>query len=368
MILQATLFILLGSIGLTAYVLPKIVGVARYKELLDNPNGRSSHDIQVPRLGGVAFYVTLMLATYFIHRFYPSEFIYSIIPCLTILFVVGLKDDLVVLSARSKFITQIIVTTFLIFDPANYALDLHGFLEVFQVHPVFKILLFYFMVIGIINALNMVDGIDGLASGLSLVALASFSFIFYFTNNHFSFLLMITMIGAILAFLPFNLSEKKFKVFMGDTGSMIIGFILAFACIQILITPTQSMINLRIPLSITPLILIFILFIPLMDTLRVMTVRLIRGKSPFSPDRTHLHHYFLDKLEWSHVKTSLVITIAAMLISFIGFACCYYFHYAIILAFLVTLFVASVYASFKMYRRHSKTLRKVYEKEKLKAS
>jgi UDP-N-acetylmuramyl pentapeptide phosphotransferase/UDP-N-acetylglucosamine-1-phosphate transferase len=358
MILQAALFILLGSIALTAFVLPKIVRVARYNELLDNPNGRSSHDIQVPRLGGVAFYIALMLGFYFIHRFYPDEFIFSVIPCLTILFVVGLKDDLVVLSAQSKLVMQLIVATFIIFDPFTSFLNLHGFLEVYHVHIFFKIALIYFMIIGIINALNMVDGIDGLASGLSLISLTAFALIFYFTQNHFSFLLMIATIGIILAFIPFNLSEKSNKVFMGDTGSMIIGFILAFASLQFLLLPAESLAVLKLPLAKTPLLLIFILFIPLMDTLRVMTVRIVRKKSPFKPDRTHLHHYFLDKLNWSHVKTSIVLTISAMLIAFIGYALCYYFHYLLVLSFLVSLFLASVILSYRVYGRRMNELRK----------
>jgi UDP-GlcNAc:undecaprenyl-phosphate GlcNAc-1-phosphate transferase len=359
MILKIALFILLGSVVLTAYILPKIIGVARYKELMDKPNGRSSHDIQVPRLGGVAFFVTLMLSLYFMQRSDNYDLIDSLIPCLTILFVVGLKDDLVVLSAKSKFLIQLVVATILVFDPQLAIRELHGFLGVYNVHPVFNVILVYIIVTGIINALNLVDGIDGLASGISLVGFSSFAVLFFMVGKDFSFLLMISMIGCLLAFIPFNLSEKKNKIFMGDTGSMIIGFILSFAVIRFLTLEVSELQTLHLPLANSPFLLMFILFIPVMDTLRVMSVRMLRGKAPFKPDRTHLHHYFLDKLEWSHVKTSSVITISSIMIVLLGYAMSFYFHYFILLALFAAVFIGSIFVSFRIYVKKVSHLRKV---------
>ncbi|MBU2018838.1 MAG: undecaprenyl/decaprenyl-phosphate alpha-N-acetylglucosaminyl 1-phosphate transferase [Bacteroidetes bacterium] len=359
MILQTALFILIGSIALTAYLLPKIIGVARYKELMDNPNGRSSHSHKVPRLGGVAFFITLMLSLYFIQREDQYDLINSLIPCLTILFVVGLKDDLVVLTAKSKFLTQLIVATFLVFDPELNITGLNGFLEVYAIHPVIGYLLVYVIVTGIINAINLIDGIDGLASGISLVALSSLAFIFYLSNKDFTFLLMMSMIGVVLAFLPFNLSEEKHKIFMGDTGSMLIGFILSFGVIRLLTIDIQSLKTIHLPLANLPFLMLFILFIPVMDTLRVMTVRMIRGKGPFSPDRTHLHHFFLDNLGWSHVKTSLAMTIGSLLITLIGYTFCYYFHYSILIGIFSLVFGSSLYFSIRIFSKQTTQLRKI---------
>ncbi len=363
MILKSALFILIGSVLMTAYILPKIVGVARYKELMDKPNGRSSHEIHVPRLGGVAFFVTLMLALYFIQLFFPGQFITSLTPSLTILFVIGLKDDLVVLTPKSKFITQLIAATFLVFDQEIAIREFHGFLGFYEVHPIINILLVYVIVTGIINSLNLIDGIDGLASGVGLVGLTSLAAVFFIVGKDFAFLLMISMIGCLLAFLPYNFSEKRNKIFMGDTGAMILGFILSFGVINSLNLSSEQLNALQLPKTNIPFLMMFILFVPVMDTLRVMSVRMIRSKGPFKPDRTHLHHYFLDTLDWSHAKTMLVITISAMLIALMGYGLCYYLNGWLLMGFFIVMFVLSILASFKIYRNKVSLMKKVDHEE-----
>jgi len=340
--LTTSVFILTASIVCTLLILPKVIGVARYRELLDKPNNRSSHIQQVPRLGGVAFYITLMLSFYFMQRTDQAGLIHSIIPCLTILFVVGLKDDLVVLTAKSKFVTQLVVATFLIFDPDLEIRSLHGFLNLHDIHPVFSILLLYIIITGIINAINLVDGIDGLASILGIVALSFLALAFYQTGKYFSFLFMISMVGSLIGFLPFNLSKKN-KIFMGDTGSLLLGFVIAYGCVRMLTLETYELYQLHLPLPNIPFLLIFIVFIPVMDTIRVMTVRLLRGRGPFKPDRTHLHHFFLDTYGWSHLKTSLVMGALAILITLGGYLLCQLVNYLVLFGFLLLFYISSVY-------------------------
>lgn len=358
------LIILLGSMVGTAFVLPKIVGIARYKELLDKPNHRSSHTNQVPRLGGIAFYITLMLAFYFMQRSDQSGLFNSIAPCLTILFIVGLKDDLVVVSARTKFIAQILVGTFLIFDPELEIRSLHGFLNFYSVEPFISIVLFYIIITGLINAVNLVDGIDGLATGLGISMLSSLAFFFFIAGKEFSFLFMLSMIGILIAFLPFNLSKNR-KIFMGDTGSMILGFVLAYGCIRILTLETGELYNLGIPLANIPFLLVFITFIPVADTLRVMTMRVLKKKSPFHPDRTHLHHYFLDRLNWSHKRTSLFISLSGLAITVLGYIACKFLHYSILISFMAVCYAALLYVSFRLEKK-SKAERKTMKKVSVK--
>ena len=313
------------------------------------PNHRSSHLTQVPRLGGVAFYVTLMLAFYFMQRSDQIGLIHSIIPCLTILFVVGLKDDLVFLSAKSKFITQIIVATFLIFDPDLAIRSFHGFLNLYDVPPIVSIILLYVIITGIINAVNLIDGIDGLAAIVGIVALFIFALCFYFTGKQFSFLFMLAMMGSLIGFLPYNFS-KGHKIFMGDTGSLILGFVLAYGAVRMLTLETFELYELGIPLYNLPFLLVFILFIPVMDTLRVMSLRILRGRGPFKPDRTHLHHFFIDNYGWSHYKISIFIGALSLLISTLGYALCTYFHFITLFITLVIFYSLSVYFA-QWYRK-----------------
>ena len=349
MILKNALIFLLVSVSLTAYFLPKIIGVARYKELMDKPNLRSSHGIEVPRLGGVAFYVTLIFAIYFMQILYPGKLITSLIPSLTIVFVVGLKDDLVILTPKSKFITQIFAASFIVFDQETTIREFHGFLGFYDVDPIINILLIYIIVIGIINSINLIDGIDGLASGIGLIGLISLGILFFIVGMDFEFLLMISMIGCLLAFLPYNFSDQAKKIFMGDTGAMILGLILSFGVIKCLTLSTEQLNDLRLPISNLPFLMMFVLFIPVMDTLRVISVRIILGKNPVKPDRSHLHHYFLDVLHWSHTKTTIFITTTAMLITLLGVGLCFYLSVWVLMSLFVFIFFISIIISIKLY-------------------
>lgn len=337
------IFTLLGSFVLTFLIIPRIIAVAYSKRLVDRPNGRSSHKSLVPRLGGVAFYLTLILALYFMQRSDVLELSDSIIPSLTILFIVGLKDDLVVLTARSKFFTHLVVATFLFFDPILNVQELHGFLEIYHVNPIFSGILIYLIVIGLINALNLTDGIDGLAAGISISSFLGFGMIFFFTDNEFSFLLCISMIGTLLAFIPYNVFKEKRKIFMGDTGATIIGFLLAFMTIRVLTIPHSTLSNIEIKLSNLPFFLMFILFIPILDTIRVMTMRIIRRKNPFSPDRTHLHHLFIDRYGWSHKKVSGILSLFSVGMILLGYWLCTFLNYLTLLGIFILLFISSCF-------------------------
>lgn len=339
--IEIGLFILLGSALTTLLILPKVINVARFRALMDKPNKRSSHEHQVPRLGGVAFFITLTLSFYFMQRSDQYGLIHSILPCLTILFIVGLKDDLVMLTAKSKLLMQFLVATFLIFDPDLSIRSLHGALNVYHVPMGVSIALMYLIIVGIINAINLIDGIDGLASFIGIPALTFLALCFFQAGKVFSFFFMLSMIGCLLGFIPFNLSKKN-KIFMGDTGSLILGFVLSFGVIRMLTLNTGELYHIGLPLSNIPFLLLFILFVPVMDTVRVMTLRILRKRSPFKPDRTHLHHYFLDTFGWSHVRTSSMIGLIAVVTTAIGYQMCLYFNYVILLVFFCSFFLISV--------------------------
>ena len=159
----------------------------------------------------------------------------------------------------------------------------------------------------IINAYNLIDGIDGLAAIVGIVILIIYATIFYMTQEYFFLLLSITLNGCLIAFLKFNLSTTKEKIFMGDTGSLIVGFAISILTLKFLALSPEKYDSLPFLIENIPLIAISILIVPLFDTARVFTIRLASKRSPFSADRNHTHHILIDYFKMSHRKASLII-------------------------------------------------------------
>jgi UDP-N-acetylmuramyl pentapeptide phosphotransferase/UDP-N-acetylglucosamine-1-phosphate transferase len=279
---------------------------------MDDPNERSSHLEATPNLGGIAFYVALMLSFYFTQPFDETGAVMSMIPGLTILFIVGLKDDLVVLAPLSKLIAQIAAALFLVFHYQYNIESLHGFMGIEGISIYVTVPVAVLIVVSIINALNLIDGIDGLAATVGIIMFTVFASLFYLADNHFLMLTCLVMIGTLLAFLWFNLSKTQ-KIFMGDTGSMIIGFMLGLMTVRLLALDVEKLAQLPFQYENLPFVVAAILIIPLFDTVRVFTLRILKKKSPFAPDRTHIHHLIIDYYQISHRRASFFIGVANFL-------------------------------------------------------
>ncbi|WP_299548803.1 MraY family glycosyltransferase [Seonamhaeicola sp.] len=276
---------------------------------MDNPNNRSSHLKKTPTLGGVSFFYTLVFALFFLRGWGEYDEAIYFIPGLTILFIIGLKDDLVVLSPYTKLIAQLIAILFIISNDSFTIESLNGFLGVDDIPIYAYYIVSGFIMLTIINAYNLIDGIDGLAAIVGIVILIIYSAIFYMTQEYFFLLLSLTLNGCLIAFLKFNLasSESKEKIFMGDTGSLIVGFIISILTLKFLALSPEKYDSLPFLIENIPLIAISILIVPLFDTARVFTIRLANKKSPFSPDRNHTHHILIDYFKFSHKKASFII-------------------------------------------------------------
>ncbi len=300
-----SIFIFIGAFLLTYVSIPKIIGVVEHKKLMDNPNNRSSHIKLTPTLGGISFFITLMISFFFLNQWDLYGNSIYIIPGLTILFITGLKDDLVVLSPFSKLGSQIIAIAFILSNDIMLINSLNGFLGFEEISTFFAYPMSAFLMLTVINAYNLIDGIDGLASMVGIVISFIYGVIFYYIGLYYFSLLCVVMIATLFAFLRYNLSSNK-KIFMGDTGSLIIGFIISVLTIRFLaLTPTRLN-ELPFHLENIPLIVISILIVPLFDTARVFTIRVLKKRSPFSPDRNHTHHLLID-LGLSHRKASIII-------------------------------------------------------------
>jgi UDP-GlcNAc:undecaprenyl-phosphate GlcNAc-1-phosphate transferase len=290
---------------LTWYFIPKILWVSQEKRLVTEINHRSSHTLKVPAFGGVAFFVVLILIICLLQSLRTSFTGNHLIIGLTLLFMAGLKDDLVISTAKLKLVSQVFAAGFIIFSPELHLEGLNGFLGIGSLPMFAGYILKLFIVVALINAYNLIDGIDGLASIAGIVICSVFSYVFFAVKEPYYVLISISVVGILAAFLRFNFSNSRRKIFMGDGGSLIIGFIIAFLSLKILVMQhSPEMMAKGFMPENRPLFLLSVLFLPVFDTLRVMIIRLRNGKSPFEADRNHLHHVMLDN-KMSHAQASM---------------------------------------------------------------
>ncbi|WP_276168597.1 glycosyltransferase family 4 protein [Zobellia alginiliquefaciens] len=304
--LETAISLFIGAFLLTYLTIPKIIKVVEHKRLMDDPNQRSSHSSKTPTLGGVSFFYVLILALFFIKDRDLYDEAMHMIPALTILFIIGLKDDLVVISPGAKLLAQAFAIIFILTNPSFTIHSLNGFLNINEIPYYLYLIIAGFMMITIINSYNLIDGIDGLASVVGIVIMVLYTTIFYLTGEYFFALISITMNASLMAFLGFNLSSDK-KIFMGDTGSLIVGLIISILTLKFLALRPTSYTELPFLLENAPLIAISILIVPLFDTARVFAIRIANKKGPFSPDRNHTHHVLIDYWGLTHKQASFII-------------------------------------------------------------
>lgn len=314
-------FLIAAGIGF--FIVPRIVIISRRKKLFDFVNERKVHSAPVPRLGGVSFLPALLLSVSFVmgcrylFNFPVSDGISHkvLIECLfllcslVILFFVGLADDLVSVGFRYKLLSQVVVALLMIVSGV-YVNDLHGFLGLHAIPSWFGYLITIVLVCFVINAINLIDGVDGLASGLSSIALASLGVWFLEQQLFIYSMFAFAMLGVILPFFVYNVFGRRLKIFMGDTGSLLIGYLIAFLSAKLcMISVSGPVFDFRG----APIFIFAILFIPLFDAARVFIERMRAGKSPFFPDKTHIHHKFL-ALGFSHRQTMVSIVLIEVMV------------------------------------------------------
>lgn len=265
------------------------------KGIVDTPGGRKNHLNLTPRLGGIAIAMSMFFAMLVFVDL--TREIRGILAGVMVVFFTGLLDDLVGLTAKQKLIGEIGGAVVAIMVGGVYLSNLGNLFGTGDlVMPGWLGIPFtVFAVIGVVNAINLIDGLDGLSGGVSVIALAAFFLLGLYNGNVLVMVMGAGLLGALLGFLKYNFFPAR--IFMGDTGSLVIGFMLAFISIQLTQTTGSS---------VAPVIPLIILGVPIIDTLQVMGSRLLRGQSPFVADRTHIHHKFLD-LGFQHRFTVIII-------------------------------------------------------------
>ncbi|MGZ8516680.1 MAG: MraY family glycosyltransferase [Chitinophagaceae bacterium] len=293
--------------------IPVVMQIAEQKKLFDVPDERKVHTHTVTSLGGVGIFGGFLLAALLsIQGYLNPEFQYFFAAALVIFFL-GLKDDLVVLSASKKFIGQVVAASIIIHLGGIRLDSMHGLFGFDQLPEAFALALTYLTIIVVINSFNLIDGIDGLAASLGTMTMLIFGTYFYLVGFQAYALLAFSLGGSLIAFLIFN--HHPAKIFMGDSGSLMIGLVNSILVIKFINVASDPAIAL--PIDSTAAIGFSILIVPLLDTLRVFAIRIFKGCSPFTPDRNHIHHLLMN---WGLGHAAITLLCVGINIGFVIFA------------------------------------------------
>ena len=287
----------------TFRIIPAIISIADKKKLYDEPSHRKSHSNGTPRLGGIGIFAGLIFSIILWTPFNSLGELQYILAAFIIIFLIGAKDDIDPIIPIKKFIAQLLAAFILIFKAKVVITDFHGILGIHELPYIYGIAFSLFVIIAIINAFNLIDGVNGLAGSVGLLTSLILGFWFYKIDRIELAIVAYATAGSIIAFLKYNFS--KATIFMGDTGSLLLGLISAILSIKFL-EINATLIDSSYYISSGTIFVITIMIIPISDTIRVMILRIIKGKSPFHPDKNHLHHLLLD-LGLSHVQVTLIL-------------------------------------------------------------
>jgi UDP-GlcNAc:undecaprenyl-phosphate GlcNAc-1-phosphate transferase len=299
---------LIVSFVISFFSIPAIITIAKLKKLVDVPDHRKVHLNPVVSLGGIGIFAGFALSFLLNLSFNEAPEFQYVLAAALIVFFLGIKDDILIISPMKKFAGQIIAALILIFKGGIRISNMHGFLGIHQLSDPVAVVLTLFTILVIINSFNLIDGIDGLAASLGLFASAVLGIYFLGTNSVPYAIFSFAMTGSLLAFLYYNFQPAK--IFMGDTGSLLIGLACSVLVIHFInVAPNNE----TFPVLSAPAIAFSLLFIPLLDTLRVFGYRIMNRRSPFTGDRNHIHHIML-RLGFSHKKITGCLVASNMLV------------------------------------------------------
>ena len=278
---------------LTYFAIPHIIAIARKKRLYDEPNERSSHVVKTPSLGGIGIFAGAIFALVLWTPDQKFGNLQYILCAFIILFLIGAKDDIQPVSARNKLIAQVLAASILVFKSDIKIESMYGLFGLdLSFPPTLSVIISIMAILLIINSFNLIDGINGLAGGVSVLIFLTLGTWFHLINEDVLAILSFSFSGAVIAFLRYNFTPAK--IFMGDTGSLLIGIVCSILIIKFIRMNDELYLNHPYKFHASPAVAIGIIIIPLFDTLRVFTTRIYRGISPFKPDKRHIHHLLID--------------------------------------------------------------------------
>lgn len=321
-------FLISAAIGW--FAIPRIVIIAKIKRLFDEHNARKVHKGAIPRLGGLSFFPAALFSFAFVLglRYYYgydisfdlqlellTEFLF-VLSGMIILYFVGMVDDLIGVGYRSKFVAQIFSAVCLVLAGVSI-FDLQGLFGIHRLPFLLDVLLTVVGVVLTVNAFNLIDGVDGLCSGLGTIILTTLGVLFIYNQLYVYAMFAFGMVGVLIAFFQYNVLGTRLKVFMGDTGSLTLGYMISFLALKFMNLENTSFITLGI--HSTMAVVIGLLMLPVFDTCRVFVSRISKGKSPFFPDKNHIHHKLL-QLNRTHLQSTgilLMMEVGYVLLNFV---------------------------------------------------
>lgn len=300
-ILIPALFAFLG----TLWIHPKVLKIAIMKNLVDNPDARKLQRNPVPVMGGIAVFFGILIGLCTSQTIFENANVFMLVSAMMIMLYTGTIDDIIDLTPTIRFVIEILIVLWLIVINESSINSFWGLWGVGVIPDWVAWPLTVFAAVGIINAVNLIDGVNGLSSGFCFMASTLFAIMFYYSGNTVMCTLAVSASGAIVPFFLHNVFGKSTKMFIGDGGTLVIGTMMSMFVISILGENSLSASYALKGMGLIPFTLA-ILAVPIFDTLRVMSTRMLHGSSPFHPDKTHLHHMFID-LGFSHVGTTVSI-------------------------------------------------------------
>lgn len=291
---------------ITFILLPIVIKVSRSIDILDTPDRRKIHSVSTPSLGGIGIFIGFILALAISTSFNELAELKFFLAGIVLIFILGVRDDVSSLQAKHKLAIQILSALLVVYFSGVKLSGFYGILGVNELPFGISEVLTVFMIVALTNSFNLIDGIDGLAGSLGVIILSLFGLVFLESNSLTLTIVCFSLSGSLIAFLFFNWYPSK--VFMGDTGSMLLGFITSVLAIIIINTTSGADLVLGIKLNSTVALAVAALIIPIYDTFRVFIIRFAKGLSPLAPDRNHIHHGLL-KLGMNHAKATLILCV-----------------------------------------------------------
>lgn len=301
----------LGLIGM-----PVVVRIAKAKGFVVRPNKRMSHTGEVPNVGGLNICFSFML-TYLLFEFNQMSQSQFFLIGLFAIMAVGFIDDVLILTPIAKILGETLAGIALIGFADIRLTHLHGIFGIEQIGIIPSYLLSLFVLLAIINAINLIDGVDGLASGLGMLYCIFFAIYFHLAGEISWSILGICMVGALAVFFIYNVFGNREKIFMGDSGSLLLGYLLTAFVFHFCEINAYHEVPEVLHMSAAPAVAICVLTVPIYDTIRVSLTRIKQHRSPFEPDKNHIHHLLL-RTGLNHIQTTCVLLSVSVL--FIGLA------------------------------------------------
>ena len=310
--IEIAILVFAVSMLMSAVAYPRVLKFAKNHDVVDNPNARKLQRRPVPVLGGMVVYTGILCGALLLSVFVEEKLVLWGMIGMSVMFVVGMIDDMKPLSASFRFVLEVVLVTVFILQTDIYIDDLHGLWGIHQLEPWAAYPISIISGVGLINAVNLIDGVDGYSSGYGMLACLCFAILFWSVWSQVMVCLALIVAGALLPFFMHNVFGIRSKMFIGDGGTLMLGMLMTVFVFYAASSRSRCVMLEADGVGLAALI-VAVMCIPSFDTVRVMVMRILRGRSPFKPDKTHLHHLFID-MGFSHLGAAASILLMNLMV------------------------------------------------------